>query len=144
MPVFKRDTRYCTSADAFDIYRSLITREIIVLFPNRRIHYRSSQYASMIVNERTDPSTCHCLLDTCHPDFLLSIADGRSDARVRISPGKDLSCPSIVCNGLNDLDFILGLEPQTTNNRSRANPRAARRRTSAHYSRRIERACERS
>jgi len=29
-------------------------------------------------------------------------------------------------NGLNDLDFIPGLEPRTANNRSRANPRAKR------------------
>jgi len=57
-------------------------------------------------------------------------------------------------NGLNDLDFIPGLEPRTANNRSRANPRARRetaregtrrrRRTAARYSRRIDRACERS
>ena len=32
----------------------------------------------MTVNGRTDPSTCHCLLNICHSDFLLSIADDRS------------------------------------------------------------------
>lgn len=136
----------CHYTRRIDIYRSLIMHEIIVLFHNRDVHDPSSRCTSTIVNGRTDPFACHCLLDTCHPYFLQSIGRWliRRRARPHKSCGKDLSRPSIVYNGLNDLDFILRLEPQTARTIDLARTRGTRRRTSAHYSRRIDRACERS
>lgn len=122
-----------------DIYRLLIARRIIVLFHNRDIHDGPWRSASMTPNRRTDPLR---VIVSSIPVIRLSPIDCRwqradRPVYVRINLGKDLSRPSIVYNGLNDLDFILRLEPQTANNRSRAIPRAVRRRTSTYYSRRI-------
>lgn len=109
------------------------------------IHDPSSRCASTTVNGRTVSFACHCLFDTCHPYFLQSIVDSRSaGARVRISPVARIYRARrsyIMGWTTSTLSWDLNLRPRE---QSISREPAARRRTSAHYSRRIDRACERS